>query len=216
VPAITLMYMTSTRIEQNDQNVTDAIAAGNRLHIGVTLSYVGGSSDKFWTGVWAGDRIAVNFGPHNSPGQFRLHDGLTEREGAKKMWDLLRSKVGKGYAVVDAAVLIVPGVLHTGHRAYAAENIIGSWLSLRDARRVNPIRPVHHPEMLGISPRTPTEGAQVLLDITASDATPGALSAAAVVGPTERFLPPIIMSRPDLPYEVKFMAALSGNAKVVI
>lgn len=215
VLAVTLSVMT-TRIEQNDQAVTDAIAAGQRLHIGVTLSYVGGGSDKFWTAVWAGNRIAVNYGRHHSPGAFDLHDGLTELEGAKKMWGLLRSKVGKGYAVVDAAVLAVPTVYFTGHRDWAAHNIVGTWMSLRDARAVNPIRPTHQPEMLGISPRTPKQGAQVLLDVTAPDASPAVLSAAAVVGPTERFLPPIVVSRPDLPYEVKFMAALAGNAKVVI
>lgn len=215
VPAVTLIYMTTSRIEQNDTAVTDALAAGKRLHIGVTLSFVGGSSDKFWTGVWAGNRIAVNWGRHGAEGQFTLHDGLTEREGAKKFWDLLRSKVGKGYAVADASVLIVPHADLNTHPAFADRDMVRCWMGLRTARAAK-IRPSDHPETHGISPRTPTEGAQVLLDVTSPDASPGVLSAAAVVGPTERFLPPIVVSRPDLPYEVKFMAALSGNAKVFV
>lgn len=207
VLAVTIVYMT-TRIEQNDQNVTAALAAGKRLHVGVTLSYVGGSSDKFWTGVWAGDRIVVNYGRHGSPGQFKPHEDLTEREGAKKMWGLLRDKVGDGYAVVDAAVLVVPDTTR-------AELIVGAWMSLRDARAANPMRPTHEPERLGVSPRTPTQGAEVLLAVTSPTATPESLAACAVADPSERFLPPLVMSRPDLPHAVKFMAALSGNAKKV-
>lgn len=215
VLAVTLIAMT-TRIEQNDRRVTAALAAGQRLHVGVTLSYVGGSSDKFWTGVWAGDRIAVNFGPHNSPGQFRIHENLTEQQGAKKMWGLLREKVGKGYAVVDASTMIVPDAYVIGHRAHAAENIIGAWATLRTARAANPMRPTRQPELLGISPRTGAQGAQVLLDLTAPDATAESLAACAVADPSERFLPPLVMSRPDLPHQVKFLAALSGNAHGVI
>lgn len=216
VPASTLVFMT-TRIEQNDRRVAAAIAAGQRLHVGVTLSYVGGGSDKFWTGVWAGDRIAVHFGRHGSAGTYPLvTEGLTEQQGAKKMWSLLREKVGKGYAVVDASTLIVPDAYITGHRAHAAENIIGEWATLRTARAANPMRPSQQPELLGVSPRTGVQGAQVLLDLTAPEATTESLAACAVADPSERFLPPLVMSRPDLPHQVKFLAALSGNAHGVI
>lgn len=204
-------------ITTNNQRVTDAIDAGSRLHLGVTLSYVGGSSDKFWSAVWADDFIAVNFGPHGSTGQYQLHNNLhTAEAAAKKMWGLLRSKVGKGYAVVDAAILMVPPASRTLYGPEMEIHMISSWDRLRDARHLNPRRPLNRPELLGTSPRTPTQGAQVLLSIT--DPTPDleTLLAAAVADPTERFLPPIVMSRPDVPEEAKFLAALSGTAQVVI
>lgn len=208
--------MSESIFARNNQRVSEALAAGQRLHVGVTLSYVGGSSDKFWTGVWAQDRIAVNYGRHGSVGQFTLHDRLSEREGAAKLWGLLRAKVGKGYAVVDSAVLVLdPHTLASGGYD-GAVRAVREWERLRDDRRVNPRRPVDHPELLGTSPRTATQGAQVLLDLTSATATPESLAACAVANPTERFLPPMVMSRPDLPDAVKFMAALSGNAKVVM
>lgn len=208
--------MTHPAITANDERVAEAIAAGNRLHIGVTLSYVGGSSDKFWTGVWADDRIAVNYGRHFTQGQVQVHTHLGGAEGgAKKMWSLLRSKVGKGYTVVDAAVMIVPP-LSTSSQIWSPHNMCRAWDVLRDARRLNPRRPLDHPELLGTSPRTPTQGAKVLLDITHPTPELETLLASAVADPTERFLPPIVMSRPDVPEEAKFLAALSGTAKVIM
>ena len=203
----------STFFDTNNQRVTDAITAGERLGVGVTLSYVGGGSDKFWSAVWVGDRIVINYGRHGTRGAFGNNHGLTDREGATKMWQLLRSKVGKGYTVVDASVLTLPpNIQQTAQEA----RIIWFWDALRDARAANPKRPLDHPELLGTSPRTPTQGSQVLLDLTSPTATTESLLACAVADPTERFLPPMVMSRPDLPYQVKFMAALSGNATGIV
>jgi predicted DNA-binding WGR domain protein len=200
--------------EANDHRVLAAIAAEERLHLGVTLSYCGGGSDKFWTGVWAEDKIAVNFGRHGSEGQTQMQAGIrTAEQGAKKMWDLLRTKVGKGYTVVDAAIIIVPPLSPTS-QIWSSGNMISAWNRVRDARAMNPRRPLDHPELLGKSRRTPTEGAQVLLTITQPKPDLEALMAGAVADPTERFLPPIVMSRPDVPEEAKFLAALSGTAKV--
>lgn len=208
--------MTHSAITENDQRVSAAIAAGNRLHIGVTLSYVGGTSDKFWTGVWADDMIAVNFGPHFTTGQHQLHNGLrTAEAAAKKMWGLLRSKVGKGYTVVDAAIIVVPPAARTLYGPEMEHHMVSTWNGVRDARHLNPRRPLNHPELLGTSPRTPAQGAQVLLSITDPSPDLETLVSAAVADPTERFLPPIVMSRPDVPEEAKFLAALAGTTTFV-
>lgn len=209
--------MTNPAISGNDQRVADAIAAGQRLHIGVTLSYCGNGSDKFWSAVWAENRIAINFGPHGAIGRIQMQnprDTSTPERAAKKMWDLLRTKVGKGYTVVDAAIMRTVPLPSTNISSVQAEIMISTWNGIRDARAMNPRRPLNHPELLGKSQRTPTEGAQVLLDITEPTPPLDTLLASAVADPTERFLPPIVMSRPDVPDEAKFLAALGGTAKV--
>lgn len=205
--------MTHPAITSNDQRVAEAITAGKRLHVGVTLSYVGGSSDKFWSAVWAGNLIAVNFGPHNSQGQYKpLRPLGNETEAAKEMWQLLRSKVGKGYTVVDATLMMVsPGALTARSPDLLCRDIITEWDVLRDARRVNPRRPLDHPELNGISPRTAKEGSTVLLAMTDPHPTVEALLAGAVADPTERFLPHLALSHPEAPDEARFMAALMGS-----
>lgn len=207
--------MTDPHIVANDQRVTDAIAAGTRLHVGVTLSYCGNGSDKFWSAVWANNLIAINYGPHGHTGAHQLHNDLrTAPDAAKKMWQLLRTKVGKGYTVVDAAIIVVPPTARALYGSETEHHMIRSWNIIRDARSMNPRRPLDHPELLGRSSRTPTEGAQVLMSITEPSADLDTLLAAAVADPSERFLPPIVMSRPDVPEEAKFLAALGGTAKV--
>lgn len=203
------LMTTNHTVAENAAQVSAAIGAGQRLHIGVTLSYVGGSSDKFWTAVWAEDLIAINYGGHGHPGQFATHQLDSPEAGAAKLWALLRSKTGKGYAVVDAAVMRIPSPLLANEHMMVRE-----WGYLRDARRLNPLRALDHPELLGTSPRTSRLGAQVLLDITAPEVELEAMVAAAVADPTERFLPPIVISRPDAPEEAKFMAALGNTTRV--
>lgn len=204
--------MTHPAITDNDQRVTAAIAAGARLHAGITLSYVGGSSDKFWTAVWAKDQIAVNFGPHTAQGQFQLRRDIGGETGAAKtMWQLLRSKVGKGYTVVDATLMVVSPAALSASSALLGRHIIDEWNTLRDARAVNPRRPLNHPELNGISPRTAKEGSTVLLAMTDPHPTAEALLAGAVADPTERFLPHLALSHPEAPDEARFMAALMGS-----
>lgn len=191
----------NTVLDNQISRVASVIAEGGRLHMGVTLSYVGFGSDKFWTGVMAGRQIAVNYGRHGSTGQAIMHAMDSEITAAKKMWELLRSKTGKGYAVVDAAVLVCP---------VTDVRMLNTWCDYRDARSTNPRRPLRHPELLGTSPRTGKQGAQVLLDITSATPDTETLVASAIADPSERFLPPLVMSRPDVPEEARFLAALKG------
>lgn len=209
--------MTDTTLATNNAHVAARIADGQRLHIGITLSYVGGSSDKFWSAVWAENQIAVHFGPHGYSGTIQMQSNITTvDQGAKKMWDLMRKKVGKGYTVVDAAIIAVPPSLHPNLHTVRAERMIDTWNGIRDARAARSRRPLLAPELLGTSSRTPAAGAQVLLDIISPTPPLETLMAAAVADPTERFLPPIVMSRPDVPEEAKFLAALAGTATVTI
>lgn len=196
---------------ENNERVGAAIAAGQRLHLGVTLSYCGGSSDKFWSAVWARNRVAVNYGRHGHQGQFQFHSDIhNDQQAAAKLWTLLRSKVGKGYAVVDGSVLALSGT-YLGN----ARSMVQYWDDVRDARHLNPKRPMNHPELLGISPRNATHGAAALLAITEPHPTRETMIDSAIANPTERFLPPIIMSRPDVPDEAKFLAALGGATVVM-
>lgn len=199
-------------IDHYQHAVANALTNDQPLHVGVTLSCVGGGSDKFWTGVWADTLIAVNFGPHGSEGQHKLHADLTSREAAAaKMWDLLRTKVAKGYTVVDAACLALPAD-RWNRPDVAAYQMVAHWAAYKRARANNPDRPMRHLDLQGKSPRTPKQGAQVLLAITAPHPTEQDFVAAATATEGERFLPPIVMSRPDVPDAAAFLAALAGTA----
>lgn len=196
-------------LEAHRRTVEAAIAAGRRLHAAVTLSYVGYGSDKFWTGVWVEDTVVVNFGRHGAVGQTHEVVYTDATAAAKRLWQLLRSKTGKGYAVVDAAVFVAqPDPTGSGT---PAGSVVRQWDALRRARAANPTRPLLRPDLQGVSPRTPTQGARVLLDLTSATPSVDTLVAAAVADPTERFLPPLVLSRPDAPEEARFLAALVGS-----
>ena len=209
--------MTTDVIAHQKKLVADALASGTPLHVGVTLSYVGGTSDKFWSGLWADDVILVNYGPNQvngygpyaERGQYQLHPPRGQERSAAKFWDLLRSKTGKGYAVVDAAVMISEHAV-TGVQDDAVR-MMGDWNTYRDARAMNPLRAATAPVLLGHSPVSPTVGGQILMNLISPQATSESLLEAAMSAATERFVTPIALSRPDAPDEARFMAALSGS-----
>lgn len=207
-------------LAQSRTDCSNAIAAGQRLHMGVTLSYVGGSSDKFWSAVWVEDMVVVHFGGHGTQGQYKTHACATIEEAATKMWQLLREKVGKGYCVVDASVMRLRDDLRSAsapitNRLDFEYLAMRDWYDLRDARRLNPVRHTDGTEAEGLSPRSSKQGREVLLEATAAEADETTLIEASQAVESERFLPPLVLSRPDAPEVARFMAAL-GDRRVMV
>lgn len=194
-------------ISRNARLLDEAAAAGRPFHLAVTLSYVGGTSDKRWTGVFADQYVAVNYGLHYTEGQFLVHDMGTREKAAAKMWALLRDKVGKGYTVADAAIMITDVSDSNTLRPWA---MVRTWDNLR-AARAKADRPMLEPDTTGKSSRTGKQGAQVLLDLTTPGTSEDTLMSIWDCVVTERFLAPIVLSHPNCPEMAQFMTALSAN-----
>lgn len=206
-------YMVSTTLTDNDERVAARMAAGHPLDIGVTLSYVGGGSDKFWTAVLLGQQIAVNYGPHFATGAFRAHHLPNQQKAAQHLFRLLREKTGKGYAVSDAALFALPAGVPAGAHTttlseFQARQAVDEWSRLSRARAKNPRRMDRVPNSRRTS-RTAVEGAAVLLALMTAEPDAEAFMQAACVDESERFLPPIASSHPRCPSEARFMAAFS-------
>jgi hypothetical protein len=147
-------------------------------------------------------------------GQYRLHRLVSADAAAEKFWDLLRDKTGKGYAIVDAAVMItdtseVP--LPLGDRR-AAQNMTNTWTRLREDRAANPdrLRAIDW-EKRTITPRTKKAGGPLLMSVTDPNVDRDTLLAAWDAPKSEAFMPKIVISHPRCPDEARMLTALAGD-----
>lgn len=160
----------------------------------------GRGSNKFHDSLLIGNRILYRFGRVNTHGNNGEQTFETKEKAASKYWGLLREKIGKGYHVDTAKVI-------TGSELRITEGISEASV---DWQNIAPIRKygIGHPEKLGLSPRTPKQGASIFLTLTSQSPDKNALVACAMAGSTERFLLPMVLSHPSCPPEAQVIGAL--------
>lgn len=181
--------------------------------IGATMTYVGGSSNKYYRLVLAGPCVYVSYGRRgNSGGQIYGKTFPTVEAACAETWKLLRAKTGKGYHIVDAACFDLPETTVDTSAPYAslsARRVDAYWCDYSDTHRSDHQRAVlFEPDLAGRSPRTAREGATVLADLLDPACPVDRLIECAIADPTERFLPSIALSHPNCTDEVEVAAYL--------
>lgn len=196
--------------------------------LGAELTYVSNpngsfGSNKFYKVVLAGTSIFTCYGRRkmsgSGAGNFGVKTFPSVDKAAAEMWRLLRSKTGKGYHVVDAAVFDIPDAVVDAARAPARgyvhpdRVVMGRWDAVqRGERRRERQAVLNRPDLQARSPRTPKEGKLLLLELLEPVCSPETLAACALADPSERFLVPMGLSHPSCPDEVKVLHYLSQGS----
>lgn len=167
------------------------------------FSGIGRGSNKFHDSLLIENHIVYRFGRVGTSGETGSQVFDTNEKAAAKYWGLLRSKIGKGYHVDTAKVISGSDLQMTG--GFARIHSV-NWDAIAPIRRYG----IGHPEKLGLSPRTPKQGASVFLTLTSQSPDSTDLIACAMAGPTERFLLPMVLSHPACPPEAQVVGALLG------
>lgn len=180
------------------------------LMLAASLTYTDWSanSHKFHDSLLAGRHIVVRYGRVGAAGQEKVQTFSTVETAAAKYWGLLRGKVGKGYHVDEAGCFepANPGLLCDATLSDArASNLLAEWAESHRRRR----RGIDVPDLAERSARTPRQGAGVLLALSDPACDPEVLLEAAMAGPSERFLYPMVLSHPNCPDEARVARALA-------
>lgn len=193
------------------------------LCLGAELTYVenayGYGSNKFYKVVLAGTGVFTCYGRRNGGlGTFARKGFADVPAAATEMWRLLRSKTGKGYHVIDAAVFDVPDEVIAAANAptrgigWPDRTVIGTWDAQQRGDRFHARQAVlHRPDRTGRSPRTPTQGRALLVALLDPACPEQVLVDCALADPTERFLVPMGLSHPACTDEVRVAHYLAGN-----
>ena len=155
------------------------------------------NSHKFHDSLLIENTVYYRFGRIYTAGQEDQKVFETSEKAAAYYWNLLRGKIGKGYHVEAARVVLPTEGTHQRGRGILWETLL-------------PVDGygVESPELKGKSPRTAKEGAEVILTLTNPSANDDALFAAAAASASERFLLPLVLSHPACPDEAKVMNSL--------
>lgn len=200
--------------------MTNTSSTQEKLHLGVSLTFVdpNANSSKFHRSVLAGKNLIVEFGRLHAGtnGQLQTKTFPTVEKAAAAYWSLLRGKVGKGYHVSTALVgsfgsFVEPAPNSTLSYQDSSKLIreYDRLVRIRDGRLVQNAA-VDEPERLGVSPRTPKQGAAVIESLTDPHPDPEALYEYALAAPSERFLYRLVLSHPAAPDEALVALALNG------
>lgn len=186
--------------------MTEVPTTNEKLGLVARLTFtengVGHNSNKFHNSLLLGNVIVYRFGKVGTTGQTGEQIFETAEKAAAKYWGLLREKIGKGYHVDTAKVIPVSDLRvggSPGHRF-----IVVDWESIAPIKEYG----IGHPEKLGLSPRTPKQGASVFLTLTSINPDKDALIACALTGSSERFLLPMVLSHPACPKEAQVIGTL--------
>lgn len=155
------------------------------------------NSHKFHDSLLLGSTVYYRFGRIYTSGQEDRKGFPTSEKAAAYYWNLLRGKIGKGYHV-EAARVILP----TEGTQMSGGGVL--WETLVPTNGYG----VESPELKGKSPRTAKEGTEVILALTNPGANDEVLFAAAAASASERFLLPLVLSHPACPDEAKVMNSL--------
>jgi predicted DNA-binding WGR domain protein len=183
------------------------------LHLAVALVFrdLVRNSNKFHNSALIGRTIVVHFGRIHTAGQISQTEHPTVEKAHAAYWSLLRSKTAKGYRVLDATIGDLTASVRDPQNLSELDThvIMTRWSATATARNNrHAITRVDGPEMLGLSPRTPKQGAAVIAALTDADSDADTLYACALADPSERFLYPLALSHPACPDEAKVAAAL--------
>lgn len=186
----------------------------NPLLLAASLTFTDwtANSYKFHDSALLGRHIVVRFGRVGSVGQEQTQTFGSAEQAAAKYWGLLRGKVGKGYHVDHAAVLDAPDprlAAASGLSLAAGANLLAVWSTAAKGRRA---RGIGMPDLAERSPRTPKQGATVILALSDPDCPEDILLSSALAGPSERFLYPMVLSHPNCPDEARVARALADMA----
>ena len=189
--------------------ITQVPSSADKLGLVTRLTFtdfsgVGRGSNKFHYSLLFGNKYIVQYGRVGRGGPIEIKTFETDEKAAAKYWGLIREKVGKGYHV-DSAKVVVSNVLPLRNGSLDI-NVIHQlpWETWAPTRTSG----VGHPEKLGLSARTPKQGAEVFLALTNPVADKDKLIASAMAGPSERFLLPMVLSHPACPAEAQVVGAL--------
>lgn len=190
------------------------------LALGAELTYINyaNGNDKYYRVIMFGNRIYTQYGRRGSETSPSLKTFDTLDLAAADMWKTLRSKVGKGYAVVDAAVFNLNDELVDNYNAAygnrdSARMVIGAWKRLQNGERATSRRALmRHPDLQVRSPRTPLQGKFLIMDLINETCSEDLLLSCAMADPSERFLPPIALSHPACTDTVRVAGFLIDTA----
>lgn len=204
------MTRTLTLVTGTITPITSVCAPSEKLALVTRLTFtdfsgMGRGSNKFHYSVLFGNKYIVQYGRVGNGGPIEIKSFENEEKAAAKYWGLIREKVGKGYHVDSAKVVsqsLLP--LRNGSLDIDITRQI-DWGVLAPASTQG----VGYPEKLGLSPRTPKQGAEVFLTLTNPVvADKNKLIACAMANPSERFLLPMVLSHPACPREANVIASL--------
>lgn len=181
------------------------------LTLSVSLHFDWGSSNKFYDLILVGRHVLIRFGRTYLTGETLCKEFPTEQAAAAEAWKLLRSKTGKGYHVEWAFTRTVAETLRDPNM-FDWVTLDEAWHTMEmffrlPARRGRCSGP-DEPEFVELSPRTPRQGAQVLLELTDPDAGEEFLLASALAGDDERFLHLLVATHPNCPDTARVVEAL--------
>lgn len=166
----------------------------------VALEYTQGNSDKFYRIVALPQRgeVVVAYGRRGTEGNVCSYPCGNVGGTARKMWDLLRAKVGKGYVVTAADTVAVEGFFGT------ASDIMYTWgrtapMGWRGAR-----------PLAVKSTRPAKEGAGLIAELFTAEPDVEAFFEIPFVGECEEFLKLLTYAHPGCPVEVLVMKDLLG------
>lgn len=190
--------MTKTATLNKTTNTAPAKSAPLGLTVSLNFTDYSVNSEKFHKSILKGNTVYYLFGRMGTAGHEDCKTFESDEKAAAYYWNLLRDKVGKGYHVEGARVILANEKIVSEKYGEVQWNSLlstnGSWLS--------------SPELKGISPRTAKIGAKVILTLTDPNADEDALFDAAASGASERFLLPLVLSHPACPEETKVMNSL--------
>ena len=194
------------------------VREGGTLHLGTMLSYTGGTSNKFHNSILVDTVIITNWGRIGSEGEFGIATFDTREAAAAKYWGLIRSKVGKGYLVADAVTFrlsddITNGLIGRGTNVYETQRqmkrAVYEFVNIVNYRLVEQRRSLPYGcGPVDRSPRTPKQGASVILTITSPHPDADALLECALAASSERFLHTMVLSHPECPEEAAVARSL--------
>lgn len=201
--------MTRTLNTPVDTVITQAPVGTEKLALVTRLTFTdfsgaGRGSNKFHYSLLFGNQIVVHYGRIGRGGPTEIKSFDTDEKAAAKYWGLIREKVGKGYHV-DAAKVVSKSLIPLRNGSVNI-NLYDAlpWEAWAPTRTSG----IGHPEKLGLSARTPKQGAEVFLALTNPNADKDQLIASAMAGPSERFLLPMVLSHPACPAEAQVVGAL--------
>ena len=177
-------------------------------------------SNKFYKVVLAGNGVFTCYGRRltSAAGNYGATLYATRDEAAAGFWRLVRSKTGKGYGVVDAAVFdvaddeIIRACRPQVGYAAADRTMIINWDAEQRGERFRARQAIlQHPDLQGRSPRTPREGKALITALLDPHCDHDVLMQCALADPTERFLVPMGLSHPACPDDVKVAHYLTGG-----
>jgi predicted DNA-binding WGR domain protein len=175
------------------------------------------NTDKFHRSMLIDRYILIRYGRGGTRGADGVKAFDTPQKAAAAYWGLLREKTAKGYHVRATGVggvddALVSEFLDSGP-GYARRAMASALLNTVALTSLTATR---GPLTVGLdvterSPRTPTQGRDVLLALARPEPPIDVLLAAAAVADSERFLRHLVLSHPACPEEAEVVAALSGS-----